>query len=69
MSFCVRHRCDGMGPDAGLLVLGARRRRGNNLSPLVCLVEAVKLRKDEGARACVLGVLWLLWWWCSSVQS
>jgi hypothetical protein len=38
-----------------LLVLGAGRRRGSNLSPLVCLVEAVKLRKDEGARAGVLG--------------
>jgi hypothetical protein len=51
----------------GLLVLGAGRRQGSNLSPLVCLVEAVKLRKDEGARACVLGVWWLLWWWCSCV--
>ena len=37
-----------------LLVLGVGRRRGSNLSPLVCLVEAVKLRKDEGARAGVL---------------
>jgi len=36
---------------SGLLVLGAGRRRGSNLSPLVCLVEAVKLRKDEGAKA------------------
>jgi hypothetical protein len=33
-----------------LLVLGAGRRTGSNLSPLVCLVEAVKLWKDEGAR-------------------
>jgi hypothetical protein len=30
----------------GLLFLGAGRRRGSNLSPLVCLVEAVKLRKE-----------------------
>ena len=48
----------------GLLVLGHTttyvlkkrlegRHRGSNLSPLVCLVEAVKLRKDEGARACI----------------
>ena len=51
----------------GLLVLGAGRRRGSNLSPLVCLVEAVKLRKDEGARAGVLGARWRRWWWCSCV--
>ena len=51
----------------GLLVLGAGRRRGSNLSPLVCLVEAVKLRKDEGARACVLGTPCGWWWWCSCV--
>jgi hypothetical protein len=47
-------RRDG-GRHSGLLVLGAGRRRGSNLSPLVCLVEAVKLRKDEGARASVFG--------------
>jgi hypothetical protein len=51
---------------SGLLVLGAERRRGSNLSPFVCLVEAVKLWKDEGARACVLGSRELLWW-CACV--
>jgi hypothetical protein len=53
----------------GLLVLGVGRLRGSNLSPFVCLVEAVKLRKDEGARAGVLGALWRWWWWCSCVGS
>ena len=51
----------------GLLVLGAGRRRGSNLSPLVCLVEAVKLRKDEGARAGVLGARGRRWWWCACI--
>jgi hypothetical protein len=51
---------------SGLLVLGAGRRRGSNLSPLVCLVEAVKLRKDEGARAGVLGARGRRWW-CACV--
>jgi hypothetical protein len=50
-----------------LLVLGAGRRRGSNLSPLVCLVEAVKLRKDEGARAGVLGARGRRWW-CACVS-
>jgi hypothetical protein len=36
---------------SGLLVLGAGRRLGRNLSPFVWLVEEVKLWKDEGARA------------------
>jgi hypothetical protein len=44
-----------------LLALGAGRRRGSNLSPLLCLVEAVKLRKDEGARAGVLGARGRRW--------
>ena len=39
----------------GLLVLGVGRLWGSNLSPIVCLVETVKLREDEGARAGVLG--------------
>jgi hypothetical protein len=50
---------------SGLLVLGVGRRRGSNLSPLVCLVEEVKLREDEGARAGVLGARGL--WWCACV--
>ncbi len=29
---------------------GTGRRRKSNLPPLVCLMEAVELRKDEGAR-------------------
>ena len=33
-----------------LQVLGSRRRRKSILPPLVCLMEAVELRKDEGAR-------------------
>jgi hypothetical protein len=45
-----------------LLVLGSGRRRGSNLSPLVCLVEAVKLRKDEGSRSGVLGARGRRWW-------
>jgi hypothetical protein len=49
-----------------LLVLGAGRRRGSNLSPRVCLVEAVKLRKDEGARAGVPGARGRRWW-CACV--
>ena len=53
----------------GLLVLGGGRRRGSNLSPLVCLVESVKLRKDEGARACVLGWRWRRWWWCPALAA
>jgi hypothetical protein len=52
---------------SGLLVLGTGRRRGSNLSPLACLVEAVKLRKDEGARAGVLGARGRWWWWCACV--
>jgi len=32
------------------LVLGTGRRRKRILPPLVCLMEAVELRKDEGAR-------------------
>ena len=53
---------------SGLLVLGAGRRRGSNLSPLVCLVEAFQLRKDEGARAGVLGARGRRWWWCACVD-
>ena len=34
----------------GLLVLGAGRHSGGNLCLLVCLMEVVKLREDEGAR-------------------
>ncbi len=34
---------------SGLLVLGTGRRRESNLPPLVCLVEAVKLRKEQAA--------------------
>ena len=52
---------------SGLLVLGTGRRLGSNLSLLVCLVEAVKLRKDEGARVGVLGARGLRWWWCACV--
>jgi hypothetical protein len=40
---------------SGLLVLGAGRRRGSNLSPLVCLVGLVKLQKEQGDRTGVLG--------------
>ena len=47
---------------SGLLVLEAGRHRGSNLSPLVCLVEVVKLRKDEGDRASVLGKRGWQWW-------
>ena len=39
-------RRNGGGP-IGLLVLGAGRGRGGNLTPLECLVEAVKLRKNQ----------------------
>ena len=35
------------GPGPSGLVLRAGRRRGGNLTPLECLVEAVELRKDE----------------------
>jgi hypothetical protein len=52
---------------SGLLVLGAGRRRGGNLSPLVCLVEAVKLQKEQGARTGVLGARGRRWWWCAGV--
>jgi hypothetical protein len=38
-----------------LLVLGAGRRRKSILPPLVCLMEAVELWKDKGARTDVLG--------------
>ncbi len=53
---------------SGLLVLGAGRRRGSNLSPIVCLVEVFQLRKDEGARAGVLGARGRRWWWCACVD-
>ena len=46
-------RRNGPGPIG--LVLRAGRRRGENLTPLECLVEAVELRKDEFAVAVVLG--------------
>jgi hypothetical protein len=39
-------RRNGAGP-SGLLVLRAGRRRGGNLTPLECLVEAVELRKKQ----------------------
>ena len=48
------NRRNGPGPSG--LVLRTRRRRGGNLTPLECLVEAVELRKDEFAVAVVLGV-------------
>jgi hypothetical protein len=47
-------RRNGCGP-VGRLVLRDGRRRGRNLIPLECLVEAVKLRKKEFAVAVVLG--------------
>ena len=43
------------GPGPSGLVLRAGRRRGGNLTPLECLVEAVELREDEFAVAVVLG--------------
>jgi hypothetical protein len=42
------------GPGPSGLVLRAGRRRGGNLTPLECLVEAVELREDEFAVAVVL---------------
>ena len=46
-----------------LLVLGTGRRRKSILPPLVCLMEAVELRKDEGARTGVLGARGRRWRW------
>ena len=46
-----------------LLVLGSRRRRKSILPPLVCLMEAVELRKDKGARTGVLGASGRRWRW------
>jgi hypothetical protein len=63
----MRRRCDGMGPDAvGCWSWQLEDAGGGNLSPLVCLVEAVKLWK-EGARTGVLGARGRRWWWCAGV--
>ena len=43
----------------GLLVLRAGRRGGGDLIPLVYLVEAVELRKNQLAVLLVLGLWWL----------
>ena len=61
-------RQNGAGP-SGLLVLRAGRRRGGNLTPLECLVEAVELRKNEFAMAVVLGACGLRLWVCSCICS
>jgi hypothetical protein len=48
VSCCVRRRCDGMGPDAvGCRSWELEDAGGGNLSPLLCLVEAGKLRKEQ----------------------
>jgi hypothetical protein len=59
-------RRDGAG-HSGLLVLGAGRRRRGNLSPLVCRVEAVRLRKEQVTRTGVMGAHRLQWWWFAGV--
>ena len=46
-----------------LLVLGSRRRRKSILPQLVCLMEAVELWKDKGARTDVLGASGRRWRW------
>ena len=51
------------------LVLRAGRRRGGNLTPLECLVEAVELRKDEFAVAVVLGACGLRLRVCARLRS
>jgi hypothetical protein len=61
-------RRNGAGP-SGLLVLRAGRRRGGNLTPLECLVEAVELRKNEFADAVVLGACGLRLRVCARVGS
>jgi hypothetical protein len=62
----LRRNWDG---PSGLLVLRAGRRRGGNLTPLECLVEAVELRKDEVAGAVVLGACELRLRVCARVGS
>jgi len=57
------------GPGPSGLVLRAGRRRGGNLTPLECLVEAVELRKDEFAVAVVLGACGLRLRVCACICS
>ena len=57
------------GPGPSGLVLRAGRRRGGNLTPLECLVEAVELRKDEFALAVVLGACGLRLRVCACICS
>ena len=59
-------RRNGPGP-SGLVLAG--RRRGGNLTPLECLVEAVELRKDEFAVAVVLGACGLRLRFCACICS
>jgi len=53
----------------GLLVLRAGRRRGGNVTPLECLVEAVELWKKEVAIAVVLRTCVLSLRVCARVGS
>ena len=57
------------GPGPCGLVLRAGRRRGGNLTPLECLVEAVELRKYEFAVAFVLGACGLRLRVCACICS
>ncbi len=61
-------RRKGAGPSR-LLVLRAVKRRGGNLTPLECLVEAVELRKNEFVVAVVLGGCGLRLRVCARVGS
>ena len=61
-------RRKGAGPSR-LLVLRAVKRRGGNLTPLECLVEAVELRKNEFVVAVVLAGCGLRLRVCARVGS
>jgi hypothetical protein len=65
----VALRRNGAGPTSGQLVLRAGRRLMGNLTPLVCIVEAVELRKDDFAVAVVLGACGLRLQVCACICS